>query len=339
MSRTACPACDTEIAATAVVCPNCQRLIHSEELKSLAAQAEAARKSGDRLVERQAWRRALTLLPAQSKQRLTLERRLVELEEGANAEPARAEKAEAPTWTRAGGALGALALLAWKAKGILLFALGKLKFLTVGLSKASTFFSFLASFAVYWSLWGWRFALGFLVAMYIHEMGHVAALRRYGIPASAPMFIPGVGAFVRMNRHPATVGEDARIGLAGPEWGFGAALAAYLVYWGTGEPIWAAIGHSAAFLNLFNLLPVWQLDGGRGFAALTRPQRLAVAASFGCAWFLTGEGIVALIGVVAVFRAFAGADLPPRGDHGVLGRFIWLVAAFSTMLLMGAPRA
>jgi Zn-dependent protease len=232
---------------------------------------------------------------------------------------------------------GGLALILWKAKGLVLLVLGKLKFLTLGLSKASTLLSFLASWGVYWSLWGWRFALGFLVAMYIHEMGHVAALRRYGIPASAPMFVPGFGAFVRMNQHPKTVGEDARIGLAGPEWGFGAALCAYLAYAATGNAIWAAIGHSAAYLNLFNLLPVWQLDGGRGFAALDRPQRAFVFASLMGAWAVTHEGLLGLIGVVALFRAFS-PDRPERGDVAVLARFVWLVAAFSAMLLVGLPR-
>lgn len=332
MSRVACPACATEYAPTALVCPNCHRLVHGDELKAIAVKAEAAKQAGQRMEERQLWLRAMTLLPAESKQRLVIERRAAELETDAAESPA----PEAPAWTKGGGVLGALALAAWKFKALLLMGLGKLKFLTMGLSKASTFFSFLASFGVYWSLWGWPFALGFLVAMYIHEMGHVAALRRFGIPASAPMFVPGLGAFVRMNQHPATIGEDARIGLAGPEWGFAAALAAYGVFWFTGAPIWGAIGHSAAFLNLFNLLPIWQLDGGRGFAALTRGQRLIVAASFAVAWAVTREGIVGLICVVAVYRAFTN-DRPTKGDGEVLARFVALVAGFSAMLVLGRP--
>lgn len=332
MSGVACPSCDTEHAAGALSCPNCHRLVHAEELKELGAQAEAARRSDDRAAERQAWRRAVGLLPSESRQRQTIEKRLAELD----AEPGTVQHGERPAWARGGGVVGALALVAWKAKGLVLLALGKLKFLTLGLSKASTLFSFLASWGVYWSLWGWRYALGFLVAMYIHEMGHVAALRRFGIPASAPMFVPGLGAFVRMNQHPGSVGEDARIGLAGPEWGLGAALAAYGANLATGEPIWAAIGHSAAYLNLFNLIPVWQLDGGRGFAALDRSQRTAVAVSLGVAWVLTSEGLLGLIGVIAVYRAFF-TDRPQRGDTAVLARFVSLVAAFSGMLYLGRP--
>src|SRR3989475_7787557 len=87
------------------------------------------------------------------------------------------------------------------------------------------------------------------------------------------MFIPGVGAFIRLKQYPTDRREDARVGLAGPVWGAGAAAAAYAVYFATHAGIWGAIAHVGAFINLFNLVPVWQLDGGRGFRALTRPQR------------------------------------------------------------------
>jgi len=117
----------------------------------------------------------------------------------------------------------------------------------------------------------------------------------------------------------------------------GAAIAAYAVYGVTGEAIWAAIGHSAAYLNLFNLLPIWQLDGGRGFEALNRLHRAVVAISLGACWALTREGLLGLIGVVAVYRAFfSGA--PRRGDATVLARFVLLVTVFSAMLLLGQLR-
>ena len=121
-------------------------------------------------------------------------------------------------------------------------------------------------------------------------MGHVAALRRSGIPASAPLFIPGLGAFVRLHMSPPDARTDARIRLAGPVWGLGAAVAAYLAYLATGAPIWAAITHVRAFLNLFNLLPIWQFDGGRGFHALTRTQRGIAAAFVAGAWAVRTKG-------------------------------------------------
>src|SRR5262249_1129740 len=123
--------------------------------------------------------------------------------------------------------------------GVLL--LGKLKFLLLGLTKASTFLSMFAFFGVYWSTYGWPLALGLVVASYVHEVGHVAMLRRYGIDASAPLFIPGVGALVMLRQQVLDPLTDAKIGLAGPIWGLGAAVAASGIYVVTREPIWFAI--------------------------------------------------------------------------------------------------
>ena len=130
--------------------------------------------------------------------------------------------------------LGFVGMLIWKLKVVLLFVLTKGKLLLLGLTKSSTFLSMFASFAVYWAAWGWPFALGLVVSIYIHEMGHVDALRRYGFKATAPMFIPGLGALIRLQQHPTNPAEDARIGLAGPLWGMGAALACYLLFLATG---------------------------------------------------------------------------------------------------------
>src|SRR3989449_3180384 len=105
------------------------------------------------------------------------------------------------------------------------------------------------------------------------------------------MFIPGVGAVVRLKQYPASPREDARVGLAGPLWGLGAAAAAYAAYLGTGGGIWAAIAHFGAWVNLFNLVPVWQLDGGRGFPALTRRQRGIAAAGIAPMWPAARAGL------------------------------------------------
>ncbi len=137
----------------------------------------------------------------------------------------------------------------------LLVALSKGKLLLLGLTKISTLASMLAFFAVYWSLFGWRFALGFVMSIYIHEMGHVMALRKYNIAASAPMFIPFFGAFVRMKQYPGNVGEDARVGWPVPSGDWARRLRRGWRPITTGLPIWYAIAHTAAWLNLFNLLP------------------------------------------------------------------------------------
>ena len=88
-------------------------------------------------------------------------------------------------------------------------------------------------------------------------------LRRLGINADAPLFIPGVGALVMLKQHITDPVIDARIGLAGPVWGLSAAIVSWVIYLATGAPIWLAIAELTGFINLFNLIPVWQLDGAR----------------------------------------------------------------------------
>ena len=158
------------------------------------------------------------------------------------------------------GAVGTFGLLLWKFKVVALLLATKAKFLLLGLTKASTLFSMLASFGVYWSLFGGWFAMGLVVSIYIHEMGHVMALTRFGTPATAPMFIPGVGAVIRLRQVFLNPREDARIGLAGPIWGCAAALGCIGIHALTGGPIWGTLGRVGAWINLFNLTPFWQLD-------------------------------------------------------------------------------
>src|SRR4030095_13695761 len=109
---------------------------------------------------------------------------------------------DAPAWRRGLVGVGA----------VLLLALGKLKFLLLGLTKLSTFVAMFAFFGVYWNLYGWPLAAGLVISIYIHEMGHVAMLRRLGIAAGAPLFIPGVGALVMLKQHVDDPVTDAKIG-------------------------------------------------------------------------------------------------------------------------------
>ena len=212
-----------------------------------------------------------------------------------------------------------------------LLLLGKLKFLLLGLTKASTFFSMFAFFGVYWSIFGWPLALGFAISIYIHEMGHVAALRRLGLAAGAPLFIPGVGALVMLKEHPADAHVDAEIGLAGPIYGLGAGLAAIAVFYATRIPIWAAIAHLTGFINLFNLTPVWQLDGSRGFHALDRRQRWGAVGAIAIAYLLTNQRLLALVGIVAVWRAVQKEQGP--GDAKAFGIYVGLIAALSWLAM------
>ena len=323
-----CPRCGTELAPSILSCPSCRKLVHADTLARLAAEADAATRAGNPTAALTAWREALDLLPPSSEQSRTIAERVVELSRVADESPA--AEGKKPGWATAGTVAGVLGLALWKSKFVLVFILTKLKFLALGFTKAGTAFSMVLSLGVYWAAWGWRFALGVILTMYVHEMGHVASLRRYGIAATAPMFVPGLGAFVRLKQTLQSPREDARVGLAGPIWGLGATLAAYALYLVLGWPVLAAIAKFSAWLNLFNLLPVWQLDGGRGFVALTRPQRWGVAAACGIAYLVTKEGLLLLLLVAAGARAWRGAA-PTEGDSVVFVQFAGLVAALALL--------
>jgi Zn-dependent protease len=336
-----CAGCGTELPPAIAACPACHRLVHTDALRDLAAEAERAEAGADPTTAVRLWRRALELLPPESQQARRVAARVVELTRGAGAAtaaPAEGSPAPGTRTARWLAPLGVVGLLVWKLKFVLVFVLSKAKLLALGLTKSSTLFSMLLSFAVYWSAWGWRFAAGLIVSMYVHEMGHVAALRRLGIRATAPMFVPGLGAFVRMEQYPADASEDARVGLAGPIWGTGAALAAFAAWKVLGAPFWGAIAQAAAWLNLFNLLPVWQLDGGRAMRPLSRPERWLVVGVLAAAFAITREGLLVLLLLAAGARAAAGQ--PGPGDRRALVEYVLLVlllAGLSTVRIADVP--
>ena len=143
----------------------------------------------------------------------------------------------------------------------LLFLLPKVKFLTFAASAA-------VSVAAYSLLWGWWFAAGFVVLLFVHEMGHVIQLRREGIKATAPLFIPFLGAMIKAELWTGNAMREARVGLAGPVLGTLGAAACVPLYLLTGNEIFRALAYIGFLLNLFNLAPVLPLDGGRAMAAM-----------------------------------------------------------------------
>lgn len=330
-----CAACGCELAPSLLACPGCSRLVHAEELTRLAGEAEAALSRAALGEAATQWRRVLALLPPDAPQaeevRVRLDALSRRIETEGPGESAQEGSGSVPAWRRLGGPVGAVggaALLAWKFKALLLLVAGKAKLLLLGLTKSSTLLSMLASVGVYWTAWGWKFALGLVASIYVHEIGHVAALRRFGVPASAPMFVPGLGAFVRSSHYPANAREDARIGLAGPIWGLAACLAIYAAHLATGFESLAAIARVGAWLNLFNLLPVATLDGGRGFRSLSRAQRWGAVAVIAAAWAATGEGLLLLLGAAGAIRAAIGE--PARDpDWIAFAQYAGLVAVLA----------
>ncbi len=180
-----------------------------------------------------------------------------------------------------GGILALLAAAAAKGKALLLL-LPKVKFLTT----ASTA---LVSIAAYTLLFGWTFAVGIVALLFVHEMGHVIALRREGIPASAPMFIPFLGAVVMASKLGDDAAAEARVGLAGPLLGSVGAAACLAIFEATGSLFWQQLAYVGFFLNLFNLIPVTPFDGGRAMAALAPVM-----------WFV---GLAVMVGMAIVFTS------------------------------------
>ena len=224
---------------------------------------------------------------------------------------------------RLASALAALGVLLAKAKS-LIFLLPKLKLLT-------TFGSMLVSIAAYGLLFGLPFAVGFVLLLFLHEIGHVIQLRREGIKASAPMFIPFLGAVIAAKSMGKDAAAEARVGLAGPVLGTFASLVPLCVWLLTGSDFWRALAYIGFVLNLFNLLPVVPLDGGRAMAALSP-----------AVWLVGLAGLVALTifypnPILFLILIFGGMESWRRWKVRATpeGRGYYAIAA-RTRLLVGA---
>ncbi len=133
------------------------------------------------------------------------------------------------------------------------------------------FGSALLSIGAYaWLFGGWQVGVGIVVLLFIHEMGHFLIIRAKGLPASLPVFIPLVGAYVALRRMPQDARDEAEIAIAGPIAGAIAGAACYLVFLETGLHLFLLLAYFSFFINLLNLIPVSPLDGGRIVGAISR---------------------------------------------------------------------
>jgi Zn-dependent protease len=224
--------------------------------------------------------------------------------------------------------------------GLFLLKFGKAALLLLPKAKLlTTSGTMLVSIAAYSLLWGWKFALGFVVLLFVHEMGHVIQLRREGIPASAPMFVPFLGAVVMAKSLGDDATAEARVGLAGPILGTLGCLALLPVAIATGDDFWYALVFTGLFLNLFNLLPVVPLDGGRAMAALSPWMWFVGLAAMAVLAFVYPNPIILLILLFAAFETYkrwkarkAGGDetaayyrVKPAHRLAILGVYLGLI--------------
>ena len=199
-------------------------------------------------------------------------------------------------------ALGPLAVLAAffaKMKGVL-FAV--LKFFPLILKTGGTM---ILSIWIYAMRWGWRFAVGFVVLMFVHECGHLMVAKRLGLKVGAPMFIPFVGALIALKEMPRNAWMEAQVGIGGPLLGTVGAAVCYVIYAATGEPLFGGLAYTGFFLNLFNLVPIGFLDGGRIVTALSPWLWLAGTVIMGGMLFLHFNFIVLIILVMSLPRLFS----------------------------------
>jgi Zn-dependent protease len=215
--------------------------------------------------------------------------------------------------------------------------LAKFGALLIKLKYVSVVLTMLASVAAYSLFFGWSFAVGIVLLILVHEMGHVIELRRQGVPASAPLFIPFLGAFVNMKGSPRSAYQEALSGLAGPLVGTAASIV--VAFWAnaTSSSFLMALAFFGFFVNLFNLLPVLPLDGGRAAAALHPALWLLGLAALLVFEFLYPSPvipIVLILGGVELWRRWRYRNSPSsRAYHALLPQQRLAIAAFYLVLV------
>jgi Zn-dependent protease len=224
-----CPRCGANVPPGELACPTCGLLVHLDQLRELAEQAQFL-ETQDPAAAAALWRECLQLLPPNSEQSLMLQQRIALLESAA-IQPAAPPTFRQRPLIRTGG-------------------------------------SMVLSMAVYAIFFGPAFAIGFVILIWVHEMGHVVALRRYGVRATAPLFIPFVGAVITIGRL-RNAAEEAVMGIAGPIFGTLGGLLCFLLYLGLRWNVLLDLSFFTFSMNLLNLLPIPPLDGGRVTAAVS----------------------------------------------------------------------
>jgi Zn-dependent protease len=293
----------------------CHTLAFSEELTILSARANALEEQGDFAPALEEWRKSSPMLPAQSTQADWVRDHVRKLELSLKASPPQPKN----NWAKKLGPLAPIAIFLAKAKWLL--AIFKFKFL----------FSLGAFFALYWAMWGWKFGVGFGVLILIHEMGHYIDIRRRGLPADMPVFLPGFGAYVRWQALGVSLETRAGVSLAGPLAGLLASFACLAIWRKTGDPLWAGLTRAGAWLNLMNLIPVWILDGGQATNALDRNGRwILLAAAVLCA-FVFQESVFLFVAAGFLWRLFT-KDLPPVASPRTVTYFICILGFLGVVL-------
>lgn len=209
------------------------------------------------------------------------------------------DKYDKPPWYKRIGPLG-----------LLLFALlkfGKLLLTVLKFGKFGSLISMIVAVWAYSLYFGWPFASGFVLLIFVHEMGHAIALKREGIPSGVPVFIPFVGAFISMKGLPRNAWVEAKVGIAGPLLGTLGAFMVLVLALDYRSQLLFALAQTGFLINLFNMLPVSPMDGGRVIGAVSRWFLLVGLVIGGAAFYYIGAPLLLVmlfLGALQVWKVF-----------------------------------
>lgn len=312
-----CPQCTRWLPEGTLACPECETLIYSAHLRDIAIAATAREKEAQWTQARDAWREALVWLPEGTKQREAVEQRIALIDA-----KIRGVENRKAVWTRRLGPFAPILLLLSKVKTFF-FILLKLKFLI----------SFVGFFGIYWAIFGWKFGLGITLAILFHEMGHYIAARMRGLKVDLPVFLPGLGAYVRWYSMGISLDTLSGIALAGPFAGLLTAIACGGIAGVAKSPLFSALAHVGAWINLINLVPVLGLDGAQATYALDRTQRWLVLATALIFFGMLHEWPFLFIAIGMAWRLWSGgyADKP---STRTLVQYVLLLFALGSVIAL-----
>jgi Zn-dependent protease len=321
-----CPACSHWLPEGTLACPECQTLVYSQHLGQIAYQAQQLEQEQRWVEARDRWRAALPWLPAETTQAETLRTHIAQIDTRLQ----RVDDQRA-RWTKRLGPFAPIAFFLLKIKSFF-FILLKAKFLL----------SLLAFFAVYWVIFGWKFAAGFSAGILIHEMGHYVAAKRRGLKVDLPTFIPGMGAYVRWYSQGISREDLAAIALAGPLFGLTCSLAFLAMWFAWHSQIFVVLAYVTAWINVINLIPVFIFDGATAAYALSRMQRGLIAAT--CVLFFgltvrdgnlfgpSTQWSFLIVGLAMVWRCFTN-DQPETPSSNSFLYFQGLIVVLGLVVL------
>lgn len=310
------------------MCDHCHALVHSDELELLAAEAKALESRGELQQAREKWLTGLDLLPPESKQADWIKRHVQDLLaadgdltrlSAARFSGARLNNGDART--QAAAQMGPVNVLDAKRETPRAARVNLMSLL-----------SFVAFIAIYWAASGMKFGVGFALLILIHEMGHFVDIKRRGLPADMPVFLPGLGAYVRWQALGVSLETRSAISLAGPLAGLLASVACAALWWQTGNALWAELARIGAILNLLNLIPVWVLDGGQAVLALSKIERIVLGVACVALGLVLGQNMFFLVALGAGYQAFFAGNLPAHPSRVTTIYYLAVLIALGVMI-------